>query len=64
MYKLIAIDLDGTMLNSYGEVTKNTKHTLKKIMEQGTQIIIASGRPMDSIKAIAKEIETKNIKQY
>lgn len=60
MYKLIAIDLDGTMLNSYGEVTKNTKHTLKKIMEQGTQIIIASGRPMDSIKAIAKEIETKN----
>ena len=27
MYKLVAIDLDGTMLNSYGIVTENTKNT-------------------------------------
>ena len=60
MYKLIAIDLDGTMLNSYGEVTPNTKKTIKKIMEQGIEVIISSGRPMDSIKTIAKEIESKN----
>ena len=60
MYKLIAIDLDGTMLNSYGEVTQNTKNTIKKIMEQGIEVIISSGRPMDSIKTIAKEIESKN----
>ena len=26
MYKLIAIDLDGTMLNSYGIVTEKTKN--------------------------------------
>ena len=26
MYKLVAIDLDGTMLNSYGIVTENTKN--------------------------------------
>ena len=56
MYKLIAIDLDGTMLNSYGEVTENTKSTIKKVIEQGTDVIIASGRPIDSIKTIAKEI--------
>ncbi len=60
MYKLIAIDLDGTMLNSYGEVTENTKNTIKKVIEQGTEVIIASGRPIDSIKTIAKEIESKN----
>ena len=30
MYKLVAIDLDGTMLNKYGEVTQNTKKTIKK----------------------------------
>ena len=60
MYKLVAIDLDGTMLNSYGIVTENTKNTIKKIIEQGSEIIIASGRPIDSIKTIAKEIESKN----
>lgn len=56
MYKLIAIDLDGTMLNSYGVVTQNTQNTIRKIIGQGTDVIIASGRPIDSIKAIAKEI--------
>ncbi len=59
MYKLIAIDLDGTMLNSYGIVTENTKNTISKIIESGVDIIIASGRPIDSIKAIAKEIKSK-----
>ena len=56
MYKLIAIDLDGTLLNSYGEVTENTKKTLKKIMDSGIKVILASGRPIDSVKTIAKEI--------
>ena len=59
MYKLVAIDLDGTMLNSYGAVTENTKKTIKKCIDKGTEIIIASGRPIDSIKTIAKEIESK-----
>ena len=54
MYKLVAIDLDGTMLNSYGEVTENTSKTIKKVIESGTDVIIASGRPIDSIKQIAK----------
>ena len=60
MYKLIAIDLDGTMLNSYGIVTQNTKEVIKKVQEKGIEVIIASGRPIDSIKTIAKEIESEN----
>ena len=60
MYKLVAIDLDGTMLNSYGIVTENTKNVIKKVIEQGTEVIIASGRPIDSIKTIAKEIGSNN----
>ena len=31
MYKLVAIDLDGTLLDQYGEITKNTKKNNKKI---------------------------------
>ena len=60
MYKLVAIDLDGTMLNSYGVVSEETKNTIKEIEKQGVEVIIASGRPIDSIKQIAKEIESKN----
>ncbi len=60
MYKLVAIDLDGTLLNSYGMVTESAINTIKKIEEQGVKVIIASGRPIDSIKEIAKEIESED----
>ena len=56
MYRLIAVDLDGTLLNSYGEVTDYSKKIIKKLIENGIKFIIASGRPIDSIKTIAKEI--------
>ena len=56
MYKLAAIDLDGTMLNSYGEVTQNTKDIIKQVQNKGVEVIIASGRPIDSLKTISKEI--------
>lgn len=60
MYKLITVDLDGTLLNSYGIVTEETKQTIKQTIKKGTDVIIASGRPVDSIKTIAKEINSKN----
>ncbi len=59
MYKLVAIDLDGTMLNSYGEVSAKTKEIIKQCIEKGIYIVLASGRPIDSIKTIAKEIKSQ-----
>jgi len=58
MYKLVAIDLDGTMLNQYGIVTQKTKKSIENAQQRGLEVIIASGRPIDSIKAIAKEINS------
>ena len=58
MYKLAAIDLDGTMLNQYGIVTERTKESIKKVQKNGVEVIIASGRPIDSIKSIATEINS------
>ncbi len=59
MYKLVAVDLDGTLLNQYGIVTESTKNIIKQTIEKGTDVIIASGRPIDSIQTIAKEIGSK-----
>ncbi len=60
MYKLIAADLDGTLLNSYGEITENTKKVINEVQNQGIEFIIASGRPIDSIKTITKSINSNN----
>ena len=56
MYKLVAIDLDGTMLNHYGEISEKTKETVTKCIEKGIEIVLASGRPIDSIRTIAKSL--------
>lgn len=59
MYKLVVIDLDGTMLNQYGIVTQKTKEAIEKVQKNGIEVIIASGRPIDSVKTIAKEIKSE-----
>lgn len=60
MYKLMAIDLDGTLLNSFGEVSENTKKALKKAKNQGTEVVLASGRPISSTESIAVELGIDN----
>ncbi len=42
MYKLMAIDLDGTLLNSFGEITDKTKNALKEVINRGIQVVLAS----------------------
>ena len=59
MYKIVAIDLDGTLLNSFGEITYKTKEALKKAIDSGVQIVLASGRPISAIENIANEIGSK-----
>lgn len=56
MYKLIAIDLDGTLLNSYGEISTKNREAIKNAIEKGIQVVLASGRPVISIKNIANDI--------
>ena len=56
MYKVVAIDLDGTLLNSYGQVSKKNKEILKEAQERGIEIVLASGRSTNSVKNIANEI--------
>ena len=56
MYKLITVDLDGTLLNNYGEVSEYTKNIIKKVTDQGILVVLASGRISESVLTIAKEI--------
>lgn len=56
-YKLIVIDVDGTMLNSKRELTKRTVQTLRKVQQMGIRVALASGRPTYGILPLAKAID-------
>ena len=60
MYKIVTVDLDGTLLNSAVEVSDYTKDIIQKSINRGTDVILASGRPINSVESIAYEIGSKN----
>ena len=60
MYKLVAIDLDGTLLNSFGEVSDKTRKALKQIKNSGIEVVLASGRPISSTESLALELGVDN----
>ena len=43
--KMIALDLDGTLLNSESKLSDFTIETIKKISALGHKVIITTGRP-------------------
>lgn len=60
MIKLLAIDLDGTLLNSFHEVSENNKRAIQKAQEHGVKVIIATGRPEQLCKTIVKQLQIKD----
>lgn len=56
MYKLIAIDLDGTLLNSYGEITEKNKEAIKYALAKTVEVVLASGRDPKTMEKISNEL--------
>lgn len=53
-YKLIACDMDGTLLNSKREISKLNVEIIKKVKKQGIKFVIASGRHSNEIANFIK----------
>ncbi len=55
--KLIALDLDGTTLNKEGKLSQKNKETLKKAVEKGIHVVVATGRCFSAIPDEVKEFD-------
>lgn len=55
-YKLIVLDLDGTLTNSKKEISPRNRETLIRIQEEGIRLALASGRPTYGIVPLANEL--------
>lgn len=46
-YKILVLDIDGTLTNSKKEITPRARAALKRAQEKGIKIVLASGgQPM------------------
>ena len=56
-FKIIIMDVDGTLTNSQKIVTPKTKAALMKAQELGIKLILASGRPTSGLIGLGHELQ-------
>lgn len=56
-YKVLALDLDGTLLNSAKEVSVHTRNMLNRAQDAGVTLLLASGRPLPGVQRVADLID-------
>ena len=64
MYKLLAIDMDGTLLNSNKIISKWNKAAIKKAIEKGVKVVITSGRGLKGLDKFLDEVHLRGENEY
>lgn len=56
-YKLVAIDMDGTLLNDDKEIPIENKKIIDELADRGVNFVLASGRPYQSLAPYTEKLE-------
>ena len=62
--KLVAIDLDGTLLDSHKEVSKKNLDIINELRKKGVYIVISTGRPAAGFSWILDSLEPFSDDEY
>ncbi|HEY2421928.1 MAG TPA: HAD family hydrolase [Neobacillus sp.] len=60
-YKVLFLDVDGTILRPDDTIEASTKEAIIQVQEKGLEVFLATGRPLHEIKELASEL---NIRSY
>lgn len=64
MYKLVALDMDGTLLTSDKTISEPTKLAISKARQAGVKVVLASGRPLEGMQAKLEELNIDGSEDY
>lgn len=64
MYKLIAIDIDGTLINNNEEITQEVKDAIHAAQSQGVKVVLATGRPIGGVSRFIEELGLTKEEDY
>lgn len=63
-YRLISLDIDGTLTNSEKQISTPTLKALLDIQQRGCTVVIASGRPVAGVRKLADELQLDKYGSY
>ncbi len=55
--KLIATDIDGTLVNDERKITSFTRKVLKQARAKGVYVVLCTGRPVSGIQNYIEQLE-------
>ena len=55
MYQAIFVDIDGTLRDNQRNLSQKTIDTVKKVTDNGTLVILCSGRPRKYTEEISRQ---------
>lgn len=64
MYRLIAVDMDGTLLNEKKEISNRCRKAIFKLKEQGKKLVLATGRPLNGVIQYIEKLELFDENDY
>ena len=64
MIKLLALDMDGTLLNSQKQISEANKEAIALALETGTKIVLCTGRPLSGVLPFAEELGFNHPGEY
>jgi Cof subfamily protein (haloacid dehalogenase superfamily) len=64
MYKLIALDMDGTLLREDKTISKATHRAIENARNKGVKVVLATGRPAKGIEKYLKTLDLVNDGDY
>lgn len=64
MYKLIALDMDGTLLNENKKISNANLEAIKFARKKGIKVVLATGRPTKGIEKYLKELNLIDDNEY
>lgn len=62
--KLIALDIDDTLLDSQNKILPSTKKALDKALDKGIKVVLCSGRPLAGVSPYLEELNISGKEQY
>lgn len=62
--KLVAVDIDGTLLTSQRELTPAVKEAVTQAKAQGVKVVITTGRPIAGVKTLLDDLNLRDPGDY
>lgn len=64
MIRLVAIDMDGTLLDSKNRISAKNRNAVREAKAQGVRVVLSSGRTTGNLRTYLKELGLSDAKEY